>query len=100
MAIASTTRPWSAAASFAVKIRPPGGFPRGGCSIPPGEADAPAAEVSFAQRHFFAAHRTRDPFGNFATTRSDPYVLLALETNDAVGNRMLAEQDYRVLQPL
>jgi len=74
-------------------------IPSGRVFYSPGHTDAPAAELSFAQRHFFAAHRTRDPFGNFATTRSDPYVLLALETNDAVGNRMLAEQDYRVLQP-
>ena len=74
-------------------------IPSGRVFYSPGQADTPADELAFAQRHFFAAHRTRDPFGNSASTRSDPYVLLTLESTDAVGNRTIAEHDYRVLQP-
>ena len=74
-------------------------IPSGRVFYSPGEADTPADELAFAQRHFFATHRTRDPFGNSASTRGDPYVLLTLESTDAVGNRTVAEQDYRVLQP-
>jgi RHS repeat-associated protein len=74
-------------------------IPSGRVFYSPGESDAPADELAFARRHFFAAHRARDPFGNTALTLSDPYVLLLNETHDALGNRALAELDYRVLQP-
>ncbi|MCA1560554.1 MAG: toxin, partial [Acidobacteria bacterium] len=73
-------------------------IPSGRVFYSPGRTDAPADELAFAQRHFFAALRTRDPFGNTAIALNDPYVLLVKETSDAVGNRTLAEQDYRVLQ--
>src|SRR5262245_27978203 len=64
----------------------------------PGLSDTPAVELAFARRHFFATYRTRDPFGATALTLSDSYVLLVSETLDALGNRIVAEQDYRVLQ--
>jgi RHS repeat-associated protein len=65
----------------------------------PGPLDTPADELAFARQHFFATYRTRDPFGNTTRTLSDPYVLLVSETRDALGNRIVAELDYRVLQP-
>jgi RHS repeat-associated protein len=75
-------------------------IPSGRVFYSPGESDTPADELAFARRHFFSAHRARDPFGNAALTLSDPYVMLLNETRDALGNRALAELDYRVLQPL
>ncbi|MEK8029820.1 SpvB/TcaC N-terminal domain-containing protein [Ideonella sp. DXS29W] len=64
----------------------------------PDEADTPADELAFARSHFFTALRSRDPFGNSAASRQDPYALTVLETRDALGNTALAEFDYRVLQ--
>src|SRR5262249_24920781 len=73
--------------------------PSGRVFYSPGLSDTPANELAFARRHFFTPHRARDPFGNTALTLSDPYVLLDSETRDALANRTLAEQNYRVLQP-
>ena len=73
--------------------------------------DTPAQELSYAQQHFFVAPRYRDPFGNTTIITYDDYVLLVQETQDPVGNRMIAgtrdingnltskSNDYRVLQP-
>jgi RHS repeat-associated protein len=74
-------------------------IPSGRVFYSPGLSDTPADELAFAQRHFFATYRTLDPFGNTALTLSDPYILLVSETRDALSNRVVAEQDYRVLQP-
>lgn len=62
--------------------------------------DTAAAELAFAQAHFFLPHRFQDPFGASTTVAYDPkYVLTPMSTEDAVGNVTLARQDYRVLQP-
>jgi RHS repeat-associated protein len=74
-------------------------IPSGRVFYSPGLSDTPADELAFARRRFFAPCRARDPFGATALTISDPYALLVNETRDALGNRTLAEQDYRVLQP-
>lgn len=75
------------------------------------ESDAsPAQELALARQHFFLARRTRDPFGNATRFGYDSYDLLALETADALHNRVSAGErdgtgavapriDYRVLQP-
>jgi RHS repeat-associated protein len=65
----------------------------------PGQADTPAVELAFARQHFFATYRVRDVLGNTALTLNDPYVFFITESSDALGNRTLAEQNYRVLQP-
>ncbi|MFN8499656.1 MAG: SpvB/TcaC N-terminal domain-containing protein [Anaerolineae bacterium] len=67
----------------------------------------PAAELAFAQAHFFLPHRFRDPFGAatdvaYDSDAADPqrnHNLLAVRTEDAIGNRVTAAHDYRVLQP-
>ena len=66
----------------------------------PTDGDTPSAELAYAQQHFFVPFRARDPFGFTTFAARDPYVLLVNETRDAIGNRTLAEQDYRLLQPV
>ncbi len=62
-------------------------------------SDGPSEELAFAQRHFFAPHRSLDPFGNTATVSYDPYDFLPVRTVDAVGNHVTADYDYRLLLP-
>jgi RHS repeat-associated protein len=71
-------------------------------------ADNPAQELDFASKHFFVPHHFRDPFGNntFVSYDSNETVpqsnhnLLLTETHDPLGNTMLAQNNYRVLQPV
>jgi hypothetical protein len=77
----------------------------------PNVNDAAATERVYAQQHFFAPLRQSDPFGTRTTVVNDPYDILVLETQDAVGNRATAGErdrsgrlvsvgnDYRVLKP-
>jgi RHS repeat-associated protein len=59
----------------------------------------PAIEHGEAVTHFFLPRRFEDPFGNSGTVDFDVHNLLAIRTEDAVGNTVSAENDYRVLQP-
>jgi RHS repeat-associated protein len=93
-------------------------LPSGQSFFSPTGGDTAAQELAFARQHFFLMHRRRDPFHTPATpTESvvvfDAHNLFALETRDAVGNRVTVGQrkldgtldptkpgyDYRVLQP-
>jgi RHS repeat-associated protein len=74
-------------------------IPSGRVFYSPGQSDTPADELAFARRHFFAIYRTRDPFGATSLTLNDPYALLLRETRDSLGNRVVADHDYRTLQP-
>ncbi|MGC4863161.1 SpvB/TcaC N-terminal domain-containing protein [Micromonospora sp. DT41] len=72
--------------------------------LSPNGADTPAAELAYAKGHFFLPHRIRDPFHTAAvstehTARYDEHDLMIVDTSDAVGNRLTADIDYRVLQP-
>lgn len=96
-------------------LREPGPFPRGDPDdhwwIPagrtfysPGSTDLPAEELEHSRKHFFLPHRYRDPFHtDTVSTESavtyDAHDLLVSETRDALGNRVTADNDYRVLQP-
>jgi RHS repeat-associated protein len=63
--------------------------------------DLPPEELTFATAHFFLPHRFHDPFGNDTVVTYDTkYILLAVLTQDAVGNATSADHDYRVLQPV
>jgi RHS repeat-associated protein len=55
-------------------------------------------ELAQAASHFFLPRRFRDPFGNSGWV---DYVhdLMTSRTCDALGNTVLAQHDYRVLQP-
>lgn len=90
--------------------------PSGRTFLSPFPGDAPAAERTYAQRHFFLSCRMRDPFHTAsvpteALVTYDVYDLLPIEVKDALGNRVTAGErdarghvtksclDYRVLQP-
>jgi len=80
-------------------------IPSGRSFYSAGEADSPERELAEAESHFYLARRYRDPFhtasaGTEVLVRYDGYDLLVAETRDALGNRVVAEEnDYRVLQP-
>jgi RHS repeat-associated protein len=66
--------------------------------------DSAARELAFAREHFFLPHRYRDPFHTEAIktetiVKFDGHVLLIHETQDALENTVIAENDYRVLAP-
>ena len=65
----------------------------------PSASDSAASELAFGRDHFFLPSRVRDPFGTASTVTYDGYNLLAAQTTDALGNTVVAEHDYRVLQP-
>jgi hypothetical protein len=86
-------------------------IPSGRMFYSPAIGDSAAQELAHARMHFFMPHRYRDPFDQTTTVAYDPYDLLLLETEDALGNRdtvgerdaagniTLQGNDYRVLQP-
>ncbi|MGE5465525.1 MAG: SpvB/TcaC N-terminal domain-containing protein, partial [Syntrophothermus sp.] len=73
----------------------------------PEKTDDPKLEQKFATNHFFLPHRFDDPFGNKTLIFYDSdelnlkknYNLLLTKTIDPLGNTVLAQNDYRVLQP-
>jgi RHS repeat-associated protein len=74
-------------------------IPSGRVFFSPTREDAPASELEFARGHFFLPHRYEDPFGNNSFIAYDRNDLLLRETRDALDNTVLADSDYRVLQP-
>jgi RHS repeat-associated protein len=69
-----------------------------------GANDTAAHELEHARTHFFLPHRYRDPFHtNQLNTETvvtfDDHKLLVVETRDAIGNVVHAQNDYRVLAP-
>jgi RHS repeat-associated protein len=59
---------------------------------------APAKELGEAAAHFFLPRRFEDPFRNSTYVDYD-HDLLVASTEDAVGNTVVATNDFRVLQP-
>jgi len=79
-------------------------LPAGRVFLSPDAGDTAEQELTHAREHFFLPYRTRDPFHSIeVSTESsvsyDGYYLLTAETRDALGNRVTAENDYRVLKP-
>jgi RHS repeat-associated protein len=86
-------------------------IPSGQVFYSPAANDAAPQELVYAQQHFFAACRFRDPFQQVTTVAYDAYDLLVLDTQDPVGNRITAGErdasgnitlrsnDYRTLKP-
>jgi RHS repeat-associated protein len=79
-------------------------IPSGRIFHSPNSGDSPQQELTFARAHFFLPHRYRNPFHtNIVNTETvasfDTHNLLMQETRDALGNVVIAENDYRVLQP-
>ncbi|MDO8948377.1 MAG: SpvB/TcaC N-terminal domain-containing protein [Desulfocapsaceae bacterium] len=73
-------------------------IPSGQIFFSPEATDTPAVELDAARQCFFTPRRYQDPFGH-STTVSFDYCLLVRETRDALGNTVLADNDFRVLQP-
>jgi RHS repeat-associated protein len=79
-------------------------IPSGRMFFSPGSTDTSAQELVHARRHFFLPHRYRDPFHTDQLTTEtmvsfDHHRLLVVETRDAFGNTVHAENDYRALAP-
>jgi len=74
-------------------------IPSGQGFYSPEERDSPEEEYNFALRHFFLPYRFQDPFGNTAKVVYDDYDLLGVRAIDPLGNTIIADNDYRVLQP-
>jgi hypothetical protein len=79
-------------------------IPAGRMFHSPGSDDTAAQELGHARAHFFLPHRYRDPFhteqfNTETVVTFDGHKLLVLETADALGNTVRAQNDYRVLAP-
>jgi RHS repeat-associated protein len=77
--------------------------PSGRVFYSPGAGDTAAQELTNARQHFFLPRRYRDPFHTATLSTEthvayDGYDLLVTQTEDAVGNKVTAQNDYRVLQ--
>ncbi|HWU87105.1 MAG TPA: toxin TcdB middle/N-terminal domain-containing protein, partial [Kofleriaceae bacterium] len=56
-------------------------------------------EFAAARAHFFAVRRYIDPAGSTVQVTYDAYDLMITETMDALGHRVRADADYRVMAP-
>jgi YD repeat-containing protein len=56
-------------------------------------------DATFAAANFYLPQAHRDPFGEYTRTTYDSYHLLLAQTQDAIGNTVVAQNDYRALQP-
>jgi RHS repeat-associated protein len=79
-------------------------LPSGRMFFSPGSGNTSVQELAYARQHFFLPQRYRDPFHTDAVSTEsfvtyDAYDLLMLETRDALGNTVHAQNDYRVLAP-
>jgi RHS repeat-associated protein len=81
--------------------------PAGESFYSPVDADDAPTELDFARRHFFLVHRSHDPFGQVSVVHYDSdeedatrnHNLMPVSTEDALGNVVRADIDYRVLHP-
>jgi hypothetical protein len=60
---------------------------------------APSGRLVFSPDTFYQPVAAVDPFGERYHVRYDRIALLAVETEDPLGNKVVAENDYRVLAP-
>ncbi|MFW2373133.1 MAG: SpvB/TcaC N-terminal domain-containing protein [Gammaproteobacteria bacterium] len=62
-------------------------------------ASTASQELSTARAHFYLPRKSTDPFDHSSLVDYDDYDLLLTRTSDALGNTVIADNDYRVLQP-
>lgn len=80
--------------------------PAGEVFYSPNSGDSPAAEMAFAQQHFFNIHIFlspfhRDNFNTDTTVTYDKYDLLVEQTKDPFGNLItVGERDTDLTKPL
>lgn len=60
----------------------------------------PDQELLEARGNFFLARRFTDQFDNSATVEYDSNRLLLIRTQDPMGNTVICQNDYRVLEPV
>ena len=60
---------------------------------------APSGKLIFSPEAFYQPIAAVDPFGERYHVRYDGAALLTVETEDPLGNKVRAENDYRVLAP-
>ena len=68
--------------------------------VPASPPDPFVQDATFAAANFYLPQAHRDPFGEYTRLSYDSYNVLLAQTQDALGNTVLAENDYRVLQPI
>ncbi len=56
-------------------------------------------DAGYAQAHFYQPVGALDPWNNLSTVAYDDHIVLVTQTQDAVGNTVVAESNYRVLGP-
>lgn len=79
-------------------------IPSGRTFLSRGSTDTPAQELAYARQHFFLPQRYRDPFHRETVSTEilvtfDTHDLLMTESQDALQNRVCAQNDYRVFAP-
>ena len=55
--------------------------------------------ATFAAANFYLPQAHLDPFGQYTRLNYDSYNVLLAQTQDALGNTVVARNDYRFLQP-
>jgi RHS repeat-associated protein len=58
-----------------------------------------SSAVDYAQAHFYQPVGALDPWNNLSTVSYDDHTLLCVQTQDPVGNIVVAQNNYRVLGP-
>ncbi len=79
-------------------------IPSGRMFLSRGSMDTPAQELAYARQHFFLPQRYCDPFHTETLSTEilvtfDTHDLLMTESQDALQNRVRAQNDYRVFAP-
>jgi RHS repeat-associated protein len=67
--------------------------------VPSNPANPFVQDPIFAAANFYLPQAHRDPFGQYTRLGYDSYILLLAKTQDALGNTVVAQSNYRVLQP-
>jgi RHS repeat-associated protein len=67
--------------------------------VPPNPPDPFVQDATFATANFYLPQAHRDPFGQYTRSAYDSYNIVLAQTQDALGNTVVAQSDYRVLQP-
>jgi RHS repeat-associated protein len=76
-------------------------IPSGRTIYSPVPANSPnpfVQDATFAAANFYLPQAHRDPFGQYTRLTYDSYNHLLAQTQDALGNTVVAQSDYRVLQ--
>jgi RHS repeat-associated protein len=67
--------------------------------VPSNPANPFVQDPIFAAANFYLPQAHRDPVGQYTRLGYDSYNLLLAHSQDALGNTVVAQSDYRVLQP-